>query len=284
LNEERVNAVKFGIMSLDFKRLSLEEAFRLAKDYGFDGLEIFGSRCHLDPADFNEDAARRIRGYQSRFGIEVPMYTPNALNLPYCICSSSKQEREDGIAYYRKAVDIASAIGCKRLLVVADHPGYFTPRRETWGYLVDSMKRICAHAHGKDVQVTIEPLTPGESPVVSTVDDCVELLNDVADDCLYAMMDIVPPTVVKEPMSKYFSMLGDRLNYIHICNTDGVTDAHIRLESGVLPMTDVIDVFRHHRWGGYVTTELYSENYYDPELMLANTARVLKNIRSELDI
>lgn len=41
--------MKFGIMSLDFKRLTLEETFQLAQSYGFDGVEIYGSRCHLHP-------------------------------------------------------------------------------------------------------------------------------------------------------------------------------------------------------------------------------------------
>lgn len=276
--------MKFGVMSLDFKRLPLEETFRLARDYGFDGLEIYGSRCHLDPTDWNDEVGRRVVGYQEKYGVEVPMYTPHIINQPLCICSPREQERAEGVAYYQKAVDVASAIGCPRLLVVADHPGYFTPRREVWKYLVESMKAICAHAHGKNVQVTIEPVTPMESPVVTTVDDCVELIEDVGDPCLYAMMDIVPPTVVREPLGKYFAMLGDRLNYIHICNTDGVTDAHLRLEQGVLPVADVIRVIHQHGYQGFVTTELYSENFSDPELMLSNTGRFLKATCAEQQI
>ena len=193
-------------------------------------------------------------------------------------------ERAAGVAYYQKCVDIAATIVCPRLLVVADHPGYFTPRKQIWDYLTDSMRQICRYARGKHVQVTIEPLTPMESPVVTTVDDCVELLERVDEPCLYAMLDIVPPTIVKEPLSKYFRMLGDRLNYIHICNNDGVTDAHLRLGSGVIPIPDVLDVFKHHGWEGYVTTELYSECFTDPELMLANTARELRDIRRALEI
>ena len=59
------------------------------------------------------------------------------------------------------------------------------------GIPVESMKEICTYAHGKDVQVTIEPLTPWKV-LITTVDDCVELIEDVNDDVLYAMMDIVP--------------------------------------------------------------------------------------------
>lgn len=276
--------MKFGLMSIDLKRLTLEESFRLTGSYGFDGLEIFGSRCHLHPDDFDSSMAATIRFYSKRYNVEIPMLTPNALNLPLCICSPNPRERAEGVAYYQRFADIAASIGCPRLLVVADHPGYFTPRREIWGYLVESMRSICAHAHGKNVQVVIEPLTPMESPVVTTVDDCVELIEDVGDDCLYAMLDIVPPTIVKEPLSRYFDMLGERLTYIHICNNDGVTDAHLRLEGGVLPMADVLNVFAHHGWQGYVTSELYTEGYSDPELMVSNTARTLKAIRDELGI
>ena len=98
------------------------------------------------------------------------------------------------------------------------------------------------------------------------------------------MMDIVPPTIVKEPISKYFEMLGDRLNYIHLCNNDGTTDAHLRLDTGVLPVADVINVIHKRGYEGYVTTELYSEMYFDPELMLSNTARNLRHIAEELGL
>lgn len=276
--------MKFGIISLDFKRLPLKETFRLANVYGFDGVEIFGSRCHLHVADWTEELGRSVMKLKDMYSLEVPMYTPNVLNLPLCICSPSAQERADGVEYYQRAVDIAAFIGCPRVLVVADHPGYFTPRRGIWGYLVDSVRQICKYAHGKNVQITIEPLTPMESPVVSTVDDCVELIEDVNSPDLYAMMDIVPPTVAHEPLSKYFNMLGDRLNYIHICNTDGVTDAHFRLENGVLPIEDVMRVIHEHNYQGYVTTELYSECYSDPELMLSNTSRNLKSILDSQEI
>lgn len=276
--------MKFGIMSLDYKRLTLEETFYLAGLYGFDGVEIFGSRGHLHPSDYTPDTAGRVISLREKYEIEIPMYTPLALNLPLCICSPDLRERREGVEYYKKAVQIASDIGCRRVLVVADHPGYFTPEREVWGYLVESMREICRFSHGKNVEVTIEPLTPMESPVISTVDDCVKLLEDVDDSALYAMMDIVPPTIVKEPISKYFHMLGDRLNYIHLCNNDGVTDAHLRLDQGVLPVPDIINVIHKHGYTGFVTTELYSENFFDPELMLSNTARNLKEITANLSI
>ena len=276
--------MKFALMSLDFKRLPLEHCFQLARDYGFDGMEIWGSRLHAHPGSLTNDDVKNIIKWKKVYDIEVPMYSPNVLNLPYCLCSRIAEEREDGINLYKKVVDLANALEIPRVLVIADHPGYFISQKEVWEYLVDSVKEITAYAAPKGVKTVIEPLTPMESPVVTTADDCVQLIHDVGLPNLYAMMDVVPPVIMQEPFSQYFQLLGERLDYIHLCNTDGVTDAHTRLEEGILPITDVINVFKHWNYSGYVTTEIYSENYRDPELLLSNTARILNKIKDELKI
>ncbi len=276
--------MKFAIMSLDFKRLPLEQVFRLARDYGFEGMELWGSRLHTHPGDVTPADARQIIGWKKEYGVDIPMYSPNVLGFPYCICSRIPREREDAVKFYQGMADVASMLEIPRILVIADHPGYFLPRKEAWGYLVDSMKQITTYAASKGVRTIIEPLTPMESPVVTTAGDCVDLIAEVNHPELYAMMDVVPPVIVHEPFSHYFALLGEKLDYIHLCNTDGVTDAHTRLDSGILPITDVINVFKHWNFQGYVTTEIYSENYRDPELMLSNTARFLDNVKKELNL
>lgn len=274
--------MKFGLMSLDFKRLPLEHVFYLGNAYGFDGVEIFCNRNHVFLPRFTYEDAKIICGFKKKYGLEVPMLTPNTLGKELNICSADPYERDDGVKLLKKAVDAAEMMEIPMVLVTADHPGYFRDDREVWSVLVDSMKELCGYSAKKGVKIIIEPVTPMESPVVTTSRDCLRLIDDVGSPALNAMLDIVPPVVVHEPFSQYFELLKERLSYIHICNTDGVTDAHLRLENGVLPMTDVINTFVHHNYGGYVTTELYTENFRDPELLLSNTARVLKNIRNEI--
>ena len=181
--------------------------------------------------------------------------------------------------FFKKMVDVAEMLEIPRVLLIADHPGYYVSREEVWGYLVDSVKEITAYAGEKGVKTVIEPLTPMESPVVTMADDCVRLIRDVDMTNLYAMLDVVPPVIMHEPYSQYFVLLGKKLDYIHLCNTDGKTDAHTRLDEGILPITDVINVFKHWDYSGYVTVEIYSENFWDPELFLSNTARILDKIK-----
>ncbi len=276
--------MKFAMMSLDFRRIPLEQCFKLVRDYGFDGMELWGSRLHAHPDDIKPADAQRILNWKKEYGIEIPMYSPSVLGFPYCLCSRVAEERNDGVAFYKKMVDVANMLEIPRILLIADHPGYFISRAEAWGFLVESVKEITAYAGDKGVRTVIEPLTPMESPIITTAEDCVRLIRDVEIPNLYAMLDVVPPVIVHEPYSHYFVFLGEKLDYIHLCNTDGQTDAHLRLDKGILPITDVINVFKHWNYQGYVTIEMYSESYRDPELLLSNTARIIHNIKQELSL
>lgn len=276
--------MKFGFMSLDFRRMPLEFSFKMAKEYGFDGVEIFCARRHVHLPSFTWADAQVINEYKKKYGIEVPMLTPYTLGMDVCVCSEDSAEVEDGIKLLKKGVDAAEMIEAPRMLVTADHPGYSRDDRTVWNTFTASMKEVCSYAEKKGIKVVIEPVTPMESPVITTSGDCLRLMEDVQSNALYAMLDVVPPVIMHEPFSRYFELLGDRMDYIHICNTDGVTDAHLRFSEGVLPVHDAINVFKRHNYNGYVTTELYSENYRDPELLLANTARELKQIREDLGI
>ena len=276
--------MKFALMSLDFKRLPLEDCFRMAKEYGMDGVEIFCSRRHLHLPTFGREEAEEILAYRKKYGVEIPMLTPSTLGKDVCLCSDDPAERADGIAIYKLGIDAAQQLEVPRVLVTADHPGYFRDPDEIWSTLVESVAELASYAEPRGVRVIIEPVTPMESPVVTTAGDCARLIREVGSPALGAMLDIVPPVVVHEPISQYFQLLGERMEYVHICNTDGVTDAHLRLEEGVLPVPDVLNTLAHHGYEGFVTTELYTENYRDPELLLSNTARVLGQIRRELSI
>ena len=275
--------MKFGCFSLDFRRFSLDTAFQMAHRYGFDGIEVWGGRPHAYPYDMDEKEVKHILELKRKYTLEVPMYTPNALGMPYNLCSLDQRERRDAIHYFKAAIRACEAIEAPRMLIVADHPGYEVSRKDAYRRFIENMIELGEYAKQYCVKLVIEALTPMESPVITKADDCVAVIEDIGLSNIEAMMDVVPPVIAYEPLSAYFNKLGDRLNYIHLCNNDRRTDAHLRLDSGQLPVQDMLKVFRKHDFKGYVTVELYSECYSDPEVLLANSARILNCIRDELD-
>lgn len=268
--------MKFGLISLDFRRLPLASCFETAARLGFDGVEIWGGRPHAWPWDMDAAAVAEIKTLRSRYGLEIPMYTPADLGMGLSICSPSPKERAEAISHYRRSVDAAADMEVPMVLVVADHPGYRADAGDSWEMLVDAAVNLADYAAVAGVSLCFEPLTPAESPVLVTADDCVALLASVGRPNLCAMLDVVPPTVVCEPLSSYFTKLGDKMAYIHLCNSDGVTDAHQSLDDGVLDIPDVLDQFRAHGYDGFVTLELYSASLRDPEVLAATTMRLLK--------
>ncbi len=276
--------MKFAFLTLDFRRFPLSFAFECAKRYGFDGIEIWGGRPHAYAPDADADKIAEIKALQKKYRLEIPMFCPDGLNQNKRLTVKDPKERADALGFVKKNIDVAAQIECPRVLVVPDHPGYGLDSEEVWRVFCENIAELADYAEGTGVRITVEPLTPMESPVVTRADDCVRLARDVKRDNVHFMMDIVPPCIAYEPFGDYFTKLGDKMDYIHICNNDGVTDAHLRLENGVIPIEDMFTVFKNHGYDDYVSAELYSEVYHDPELMLANTARVLSAVRENVGI
>ena len=279
-----MSRMKFGLISLDFKRFSLEYCFKMARRYGLDGVELWGGRPHGYFTDMTQERLQEIDALKKKYKLEIPMYTPNALNGPYNLCSLEERTIRETLEFFQRSIDNAYDLECPRMLVVADHPGYEAPKALVCRRFIENMQYLCDYGAPKGVSLVIEPLTPMESPVITTADDCVDAIKRIGRDNVEAMMDVAPPTVANEPFSVYFDKLKDRMNYIHICNNDGMTDAHKRLDQGIIPIKDMFTVFTNWKYNGYVTCELYSENYRDPELYLANTMRMVYEIRNELGI
>ena len=87
---------------------------------------------------------------------------------------------------------------------------------------------------------------------------------------------IVPPNIAYEPVTSYLEKMPGKVRYAHICNNDGRTDSHTRLDDGTMPVLDILHELQAAGFDGYATVELYSECYKDPSVMLANAARILK--------
>ncbi|MCD2493744.1 TIM barrel protein [Lacrimispora sp. NSJ-141] len=276
--------MKFAFLTLDFRRFPLEFAFQCAGRYGFDGIEVWGGRPHAYPDDMTKERLDEINSWKKKYHLEIPMFCPDGLNQNKRLTSLNEKERTEAVEYIQKGIDVAEALEAPRILVVPDHPGYGLDPEEVWQAFCDSLVQLADYAEGKGVRITVEPLTPMESPVVTTSDHCVRLLKDVENENVNFMMDVVPPAIAYEPFSEYFKKLGNRMDYIHICNNDGRTDAHMKLDEGVLPIEDMFTVFKNWEYKDYVSAELYSELYWNPEMMLANTVRIINGIRERVGI
>ena len=121
----------------------------------------------------------------------------------------------------------------------------------------------------------LETLSPSESSVVTTADEAVSLIAEVGSKAMITMMDLIPPLIANEPISNYFELPGQRMEYVHICNSNGTDEFHSRLDDGVIPMRDVFTLLKRRGFKGWCSLELLNPYFKDPELYLAHSKRLI---------
>ena len=267
--------MKFGLISVDFRRLPLLKCFETAKKYNFRAVELWGGRPHAYPPDMGKDEIKTILRYKQEFQLETPMYTPNVLGLPLNLCSQSVVERTEGMNYHKLAIDVAASLEIPKMLVVADHPGLDADVYEIRKIFTDEIDQLVHYGEKKGVIICVEPMTPMESPVITSSWDCLNLMHEIPSPNLNFVLDIIPPTVISEPISNYFTLLGKRASHVHIANSNGKTDAHLQLDQGCINISDILQIIQNHGYDQYVIVELYSISINDPEMAIANAARTL---------
>lgn len=273
--------MKFSFLTYLFCRFPLEHSFRMAQYYGFDGVEVWGARPQAYAYDMDAEAIGEIQRMKKKYGMEISAYTPEILAYPYNLASPLEKEREETEQYLMRALEVAAALDARRMLLTLPHPGHLAKKHDVWKMVLEPLSRLCARAEALGVYVMLETLSPSESNLVTTADEAAALIEEVGSKAMIAMMDLVPPVIANEPLSNYFDFLQGRMDYVHLCNSDGMTEFHARLDEGVLPIQDVFTLLKRQRFEGWCSLEILAPYYKDPELYLAQSKRLIEACMSE---
>lgn len=272
--------MKFAFLSYQFSRYPLEYCFQMAKEYGFQGVEVWGARPHAYAYDMDNQRIRQILDWKKEYGVEVSMFTPEILAYPYNLVSADAKEREETVAYLERSLEVARGIGTDKMQITIKHPGYGRSRKEIWNVMEDSLNRLCRKAEKEGVDIILESLSPSEGNVITCADDIVQIQERVQSKSLCSMIDVVPPFIANEPYSEYFDKLGATMKYVHICNSDGKTEFHMQLNdsAGQIPLIDFFRILKRNKYDGWCSTELLAPYFRDPELYLSESMRAIKDI------
>ncbi len=272
--------MKVALLSLSFQKYKLDKIFECAGYYGYDGVEIWGGRPQAYPYDMDDAMCEKVLMLKEKWNQEVSMYTPEVLGYPYNISSPDKKEQQETIDYLKHSIDVAKKIETPRVQLACGHAGYGTSRKENIANVTYVIQQLADHAEKVGIDLIIEAVTLMESNTIIFLDDLVDLLEAVDSPRVKTMIDTVTPVVHYETFGDYFEKLGDKMQYVHFINSDGVSPAHRQVNAGVLPMDTVLEVFKKYGYDGWISSELGAAYMKDPELY---TADEIKNIRGLLD-
>ena len=277
--------MKLSFLTYLFQRYPLQEAFARGAEIGFEGIEIWGARPHAYCWDMDESALNDIRSWSREYGLAVSMYVPEIIAYPYSLVSRLKKEREDTAAYLVRSLECAAEMGTDKMQITAPHPGYGRNREEVWEQLIEGLSVVAKRAEELGVNMVLEHLSYSEGGnVLDTCDNICRAISEVGSPALVSMIDVVPPFLANEPYAEYFEKLGGRLQYLHLCNNDGVTEVHDPLDQGVIPLQEFFCTVRRFGYNGWSSIELLAPYFRDPEMYLRHSYTVLCDLLEEAGI
>lgn len=268
--------MEIGIFTSGYQRGEIEDAFRDAKRFGYDYVELWGGRPHAYPYDF-DICVPIIKSLIKKYDMPVKIYTPEMNAYPFNMMWENEKMRQDSIDFTCKAMDFAKAIGAEYTLISAGHAGFNSNNEEIKIRLYDSLKKLIEYAKSINHKIIYECLTTFESNVSNTSNDMLEILEYFDDPHLVGMNDIIVPFTNGEKINSYLEKLGERCSHMHIVDSDGVSESHVCPGLGVLPLEQVMEELNYMKYDKTVTIELVT-NYLNEPSLYAKMA--IDNLRS----
>lgn len=269
--------MKWGMFTSGYQRDPLERAFKDAKRFGYDYIELWGGRPHAYAPDLAAGELAEVRRLIDTYGIPVLGYTPEHNAYPYNFMIGSEAMRRDAVAYIKLSMDMSKALGAEFTLISPAHAGYLASRKEIWERLTRTMRELAEYAERIGHTIVVEALTPYESNVCTTANDLAELFSLVPSDRLVGMCDVIPPFVLGESVMSYFDKLGDKMRHIHLIDGVRDSDTHMVPGDGSMPLKELLTELKELPYEGSATIELVTAYINEPRL---HARRAIEAVRA----
>ncbi len=250
--------VKFGAHSYVFTdRWSDDKVTILdtVKELGLDCFEIGVG----DDVIFKPDITRQ-RAHD--LGLTLTISPGGLWPLEFDLSAENEKDRAAGLAWHKKYVDLAHALGaiayCGSLYghtgIVKRHP----PLPEEYSRIAEGLHLLAEYGQSKGVAIVLEPMSHFRTHLVNRPEQMMQLINQVDHPNLYALLDTYHMVVEVRDYAQAIRTTGSRLWGIHACENDrGVPGG------GIVPWNDVFRALKEIHFNGYVIMETYNSSIPD---------------------
>lgn len=269
--------MKKGINIWSFPAQSLKESFKMAKDAGFDGVELALFEEGELSLNTTEEELLAIKKSAEECGIELYSVASELLWY-YWLNDTDETLREKGKAIVRKQIDCAKALGCDSILVVpgvvgADWaiPGKTMDYELTYERSLDALKELSKYAEEKGVCIAVENV--GNKFLLSPM-EMRDFVDAVGSDYVQAYFDVGNCLMEGYP-EHWIHTLGKRIKQVHFKDyrvIAGGDHGFVDLLAGDVDYPAVMQAFKDIGYDGWVTAEMIPNYKYHTEAIVYNTS------------
>jgi len=282
-------AMKLGLCTMIYlDYVVLEEAIRRTAKAGFEGIDVWADSPHLDPLRKDPAYRKSIKKQVADAGMEICALSVNggALARRYNLSYSKDWVRQQTVDYYKRCVDLAGEIGCPRINLISGHMMADTTREQAWKWNYEGMLAVCEYAGKNRVTMCLHTLTPSESRVVVTLDDALQMHQQINHPSCKIMLDTADQNITDPDLTTAVQKAAKHLDYVHVSDNEGsgLGLVHMIPGRGTVNWKVFFSALRDAGYNGCITAQIYAAHPIDPNSWVAETYDFLSRVLAECGV
>lgn len=270
--------MKIAGMNITYRHFPFEHFLDQVIELGIEHIELWAGEPHLYVYRNVLGNLRHMRQQLKSRDMKVVCYTPEQCVYPFNIAASDSQLRQKSIDYFIDNLYAALELETNMMLVTSGIGDFAVSQSESWKYAGDSIYQISRVAEKEGVTLALEPLTRFESNLIIDAKGIKRMLEEIHSPSLKGMIDTVAMQLASETPEDYFSLLPE-MGHFHLIDGDGLSDAHLALDDGVLNWREYLTSLQSHNYDGACTLEIMGFNYYqNPQEALRESVRKIREM------
>jgi sugar phosphate isomerase/epimerase len=197
----------------------IERALDLARDCGYDGVEIAPFTLADTVDDIPPETRRAIRARAEDLGLEIAglhwlLVEPEGLYINH----PNDEIRGRTSQYLARLIDLCADLGAHRMIVGSPKQRSILDGEDpaaVWQRTVDVFRPLAEKAAERDVILCIEPLAPVETNFINTADEAARMVRDVDRPAFQLMLDVKAMASEPDPIPDIIRRAAPYLRHFH---------------------------------------------------------------------
>jgi hexulose-6-phosphate isomerase len=248
--------------------LSDEEKLRLAKEAGYDGVEV-NTFEDLRAAEQFAETARRI-------GVELPSVMASG-HWKFPLSSADEETRQQGLANIRLSVDAAVVCGGTTVLVV---PGVVNEKQlyaDAYRIALQSMQEMAAYAGERGIKLAVENVW---NRFLLSPMEMQQFVQEIASPHVGVYFDTGNILIYGYPQS-WIRELGSMILKVHVKDFDVSSRQFKHLLQGSVNWVEVRAALLEIGYDDYLTAELPLYPAYPDQMVRDTSVHIDRIMRGE---
>jgi L-ribulose-5-phosphate 3-epimerase len=243
---------------------SLEEKFKLAKDAGYDGVEI-------NTVDTDEES-QKLKSIADSIGLEIPSIM-NSAHWQYPLSDPDPAVREKSADGMKKSLSSASIVGADTVLLVPGVVNENVCYEDVYATSQKEIKKLARIAEEREVFIAIENVW---NKFLLSPMEFARYIDEIGSEYVAAYFDVGNILIYGYPQ-QWIRTLGSRIKKVHVKGFKVGPKAFSYLLDSDIDWAAVMKAFKDVGYDGYITAELPTYKSF-PEQMVLDTSAHLDKI------